>query len=163
LLAILRDARMGRWLGRVRHRLMPKAAESPPLDPVERRRIPWKACLVSTFGRLTQVVQYGVVLHAVGGVLTPSNAFVAHGIHLIGATLGDMLPNQVGVTDSAYRAFAADLGFSDEPARALSIAIVVRIAQLSLAAACVVVAALVSKQESPAGASPASAGADARS
>ena len=119
LVAILRDARMGRWLGRIRERLMPSAEKSPPLDPVDRRRVPWRACLVSTFGRSAQVVQYGVVLHAVGGALTATGAFVAHGIHLVGATVGDVLPNQAGVTDGAYRAFAADLGFADEPARSL--------------------------------------------
>lgn len=161
LLAILRDARVGRWLGRMRRRLLPHAAESPPLDPVDRRRIPWRACLVSCFGRTAQVLQYGVVLHAVGGVFSLGNSFVAHGIHLVGATLGDMVPNQIGVTDSAYRAFAGDLGFSDEPARALSIALVVRIAQLSLAAACVVVVAVT--RPSPVAPSPASARADARS
>lgn len=163
LLAILRDARMGRWLGRIRRRLMPHAAESPPLDPVERRRIPWRACLVSTFGRTMQILQYGVILHAVGGAFSLSNAVVAHGVHLVGATLGDMLPNQAGVTDGAYRAFAVELGFSGEPARALSIALVVRIAQLTLATACVVVAAIVPKQQAPDAASSASARADARS
>jgi uncharacterized membrane protein YbhN (UPF0104 family) len=162
LLAILRDARVGRWLGRMRRRLLPHATESPPLDPVDRRRIPWRACLVSCFGRTAQVLQYGVVLHAVGGAFSVGNSFVAHGIHLVGATLGDMVPNQIGVTDSAYRAFASDLGFSDEPARALSIALVVRIAQLSLAAACVVVVA-VTRHPSPVAPSAASAGADARS
>ena len=162
LLAILRDARVGRWLGRMRRHLLPHAAESAPLDPVDRRRIPWKACLVSTFGRAMQVLQYGIVLHAVGGAFSLRNAIVAHGIHLVGATLGDMVPSQIGVTDSAYRAFASDLGFSDEPARALSIALVVRTAQLSLAAACVVVVALT-RHPSPASASSASAGADARS
>lgn len=163
LLAILRDARLGRWLDRMRRRLVPGAVESAALDPEERRQVPWGATLVCCLGRAAQVVQYGVILHAVGGVLTVPNAFVAHGIHLVGATLGDLLPNQLGVTDGAYRAFAGDLGFAAEPARALSIAFVVRIAQVTLAATCVVVASLTRAAGSRDGSSPASVGADAHS
>jgi hypothetical protein len=163
LLAILRAARIGKWLDRVRRRFVPGAKESPPLDPEERRRIPWRAALVCSMGRAAQVVQYGVILHAVGGFLTVRNAFITHGIHLVGATLGDMMPNQLGVTDGAYRAFASDLGFADQPARALSIAFVVRIAQLSLAATCVIVASPMRHAASRDEASPGSARADARS
>ncbi|MGH7296778.1 MAG: lysylphosphatidylglycerol synthase transmembrane domain-containing protein, partial [Polyangiaceae bacterium] len=163
LLAILRDARVGRWLDRVRRRFVPGAAESAPLDPEERKQVPWRAALVCSLGRAAQVVQYGVILHAVGGLLTVPNAFVAHGIHLVGATLGDLMPNQLGVTDGAYRAFAGDLGFAAEPARALSIAFVARIAQVTLAATCVVVASLTRPAGLAGGTSPASAGADARS
>lgn len=163
LLAILRAARIGRWLDRIRRRIIPGAKESPPLDPEERRRIPWRAALVCSTGRLAQTLQYGVILHAVGGVLTVRNAFITHGIHLVGATLGDMLPNQMGVTDGFFRAFADQLGFADEPARALSIAFVVRIAQLTLAATCVIVASLMRSAASRDGASPAPLGADVRS
>jgi hypothetical protein len=163
LLAILRDARIGRWLDRVRRRIFPHTVESPAVDPAERKRLPWRAGLVCSLGRAAQVVQYGVVLHAVGGVITIRSAFIAHGIHLVGATLGDMLPNQLGVTDGAYRAFAGELGFAAEPARALSIAFVIRIAQLTFAATCVVVASLTRQAGSRDGSSPASVGADARS
>jgi hypothetical protein len=163
LLAILRAARIGRWLDRMRRRFVPGAKESPPLDPAERRQIPWRASLVCSLGRVAQTLQYGVILHAVGGAFSVRNAFVTHGIHLVGATLGDMLPNQLGVTDGFFRAFAGDLGFADEPARALSIAFVVRIAQLTLAATCVVVATLTKPAASRDGAAPAPVGADARS
>jgi hypothetical protein len=163
LLAILRAARIGRWLNRMRLRFVPGAVESPPLDPEERKRIPWRAWLCCCTGRTAQLVQYGIILHAVGGVTSVPNAFIAHGVHLVGATLGDMLPNQLGVTDGAYRAFAGDLGFAADPARALSIAFVVRIAQLTLAATCVVVATLTRHAASRDGSSSASVRADARS
>ncbi|HEY8039887.1 MAG TPA: hypothetical protein VIF15_08850 [Polyangiaceae bacterium] len=163
LIGILWDARVGRWLDRMRRRFVRGAAESPPLDREARRHLPWKAAVVSSVSRAAQVVQYGIVLHAVGGVATVRNAFVTHGIHLVGATLGDMMPNQLGVVDGMYRAFADDVGFGDAPARALSIAFVIRIAQLTLAGACVVVAAAMRHAASPGGASPASADADARS
>jgi hypothetical protein len=163
LLAILRAARVGRWLDRMRRRFVPGAKDSPPLDPEEQRRIPWRAALVCSMGRAGQTLQYGIILHAVGGILTPRNAFITQGIHLVGATLGDMLPNQLGATDGAYRAFAVDLGFAGEPARALSIAFVMRIAQLTLASICVVVASLTRPAASLDGASSGSARADARS
>jgi Lysylphosphatidylglycerol synthase TM region len=143
LIAILWDARLGRWLDRIRRRVLGQKEEPAPLDPQDRRRLPWHAALVCTVARASQVAQYGVILHAVGGTATFRSAFVAHGIHLIGATLGDFLPNQLGVVDGAYRAFAADVGFAHEPARALSIAFLARIAQLICASAAVVVVAML--------------------
>jgi hypothetical protein len=163
LLAVLRHERIGRWLDRMRRRFVRNAVESPPLDPEERKRIPWGAMLICTAGRAAQVVQYSFILHAVGGTVTLDTAFVAHGIHLVGASLGDMMPNQLGVTDGMYRAFAGVLGFADQPARALSIAFVVRIAQLSLTATCVLVASVTKQSASRDRLSSASARADARS
>jgi uncharacterized membrane protein YbhN (UPF0104 family) len=160
LLAILRAARVGQWIDRMRRRFVAGAKDSAPLDPEERRRVPWRAALVCSLGRAAQTLQYGIILYAVGGTLTARNAFITHGIHLVGATLGDMLPNQLGATDGAYRAFATDLGFAGDPARALSIAFVVRIAQLSLAAICVIVASLTRHAASRDGASPGSTRAD---
>jgi hypothetical protein len=164
LLAILRHGRVGQWLERQRRWLFPRAAQSEPLDPQERRRLPFGAMVSCTAGRSAQLVQYAVILASVGGVVTVPNAFIAHGIHLVGASLGDLLPNQLGVTDSIYRIFAGDLGFADDPARALSIAFVVRIAQLSLASICVVVAAVMRPAgDSPDGSSTPPVRADARS
>jgi hypothetical protein len=142
LIAILRDARLGRWLDRMRRRALGLAEETVPLDPGDRRRVPWQASVVCSVARAAQVAQYGVILHAVGGAANIRSAFVVHGIHLVGATLGDFLPNQLGVVDGAYRAFATDVGFPDDPARALSIAFLARIAQLICACACLIVVAL---------------------
>jgi len=83
-----------------------------------------------------------VLLAAVGGVASVRNAFIAHGIHLVGSTVGDVLPNQLGAVDGAYRAFAGAIGFAEAPARALSIAFLAHAVQLSCAAACIVVGAL---------------------
>lgn len=92
----------------------------------------------SFFGRWLQVAQYGIVVLAVGGVLSVRGAFVGHGIHMVGATLGAAVPNQVGVVDGAYVAFADVLGFPGAPAKALSVALVLRASQLLLAAICVI-------------------------
>ena len=163
LLLVLWDARLGRGLDRLRLRFVPGAVAQPPLDPAVRRRVPWRAMLVCSLGRSAELVEYGMVLYAVGGALSPRGAMVAHGIHLVGATMGDFVPSQLGVVDGAYRAFAGALGLGATPARALSIAFLVRIAQLTLGSACVLAAALAGSTRSRAPASPPSAGAGARS
>jgi uncharacterized membrane protein YbhN (UPF0104 family) len=163
LLAILWDARIGRGLDRLRRRFVPGAVESPPLDPAVRRRLPWRAFLVCSVSRTVQLLQYGIVLHAVGGAFSAHGAVITHGIHLVGATLGDLVPNQLGVVDGMYRAFAGAMGFGDAPERALSIAFVVRAAQFIVAGACVLIAPLTRIAEPSLEASPASARADVRS
>lgn len=93
-------------------------------------------------GRVFQSMQYGVILLAVGGALTLESGLVAQAIHLVGAGLGDMIPNQVGITEGAYRVFASSLGFEDATAQAISIALVHRICQFALAGTCLAVGAL---------------------
>ncbi len=163
LLAILWDARIGRGLDSLRRRFVPGAVEAPPMDPAIRRRLPLKACAICSLSRSMQLLQYAIVLHAVGGAFSARGAVITHGIHLVGATLGDLVPNQLGVVDGIYRAFAGAMGFGDAPERALSIAFVVRAGQFIVAGACVLIAPLTRPPEPDAGASPASARADVRS
>lgn len=155
LILTLRNERLGEWLERTRLRIFPHARPSPPIEPEARRTLPWASAGSCFVSRSVQLVQYGVVLHAVGGVATVRNAFVAHGIHLVGATIGDFVPNQLGVIDGAYRAFAPDLGFADAPARALSIAFVVRIGQLIFASICVLATAVTRHEAQRGGSAPA--------
>ena len=98
------------------------------------KAFPRRAVLCTVVGRVIQALQYGVILLAIGGQLTVSSALVAQGIHLVGSGLGDMIPNAVGITETAYRVFAPTLGFADEPARAIAIALVARLTQYTLAA-----------------------------
>jgi hypothetical protein len=163
LIAILWDARVGRWLDRARRRVFNLREERAPLDPADRRRLPWAAALICTGARTAQLAQYAVILHAVGGAATPRTALIAHGIHLVGATLGDFMPNQLGVVDAAYRAFAADVGFAAEPARALSIAFLARIGQIICATAAVLFVAALRSASSRDSGSRASADAAGRS
>jgi hypothetical protein len=106
----------------------------------------------SFFGRWLQVAQYGVVVLAVGGALSLRGAFVGHGIHMVGATVGAAVPNQVGVVDGAYVAFADVLGFPGAPAKALSVALVLRASQLLFAAVCMIIATLTRETPAPASA-----------
>jgi hypothetical protein len=140
LVAILWDARVGRWLATLRRRVS-RAQEPASLAPLA-RRIPWTAACACSVGRSAQAVQYALILSAVGGVVTFRSALVVHGVHLVGATLGDAIPGQLGVLDGTYRAFAVVIGFASEPERALSIAFVAHATQLVLAAVGVVVAAV---------------------
>ena len=142
LLAILWNARLGAWLDRQRRRFMHVPADPPPQSAQNRRPVPYVAAAICSMGRGAQVLQYGVILRAVGGVVSARGAFVAHGIHIIGTTVGDLIPGQLGVVDGAYRTFAAAIGFGGAPARALSLAFLARIAQLIVAGACVLVVGL---------------------
>lgn len=148
LLEIARNAPLGRWFQWARSRLAhPRTAPPAPAASVAPSapaafRLPWRSAIACVTARTAQLVQYGVLLSAVGGTASVRGAFIAHGIHLVGATMGDAVPNQLGVVDGTYRAFAAALGFADAPARALSIAFVAHAVQLTVAGLCVVVAAV---------------------
>jgi hypothetical protein len=162
LLAITKNARVGRWLDKMRRRFASHEEERPSQLPPEASDTPWRAIAACLVGRCAQLTQYGVILAAVGGAPSVRGAFVAQGIHLVGATLGDLFPNQLGVVDGVYRTFAPVLGLGAAPERALSIAFVVHTTQLSIAGVCVLVAALTRKDEPREGA-PSSARAGAHS
>ncbi len=138
LLLMVRSARVASLLRRKLGRLVsafPAAAEGTHANhPLAATAL--AACCV---GRAVQTVQYAVVLHAIGGRATVEAAFVTQGVHLVGALVGDFIPGQMGAMEATYRAFAGMLGVS--AAAALSIAFVVRLAQLAIAAAFFVVGA----------------------
>jgi hypothetical protein len=152
LLALVRSKRFAAWLGQ-RFRGFVEAHTAPDDLPAP-SGAPARAFGFVFLGRLIQAVQYGVAVRAVGGASTLHLALSAQGIHLVGALAGDLVPNQIGVTEGAYRAFAHALDFDAEPARALGIALLTRIAQIGLAVLCLGVATLVAKKkkERPAGA-----------
>jgi hypothetical protein len=129
-----RFSRVGGFLGR---RIRALATHGESFDEALRDETSWaRPILATTLGRLLQSVQYGVILLSVGGTLTVSSALIAQGIHLVGAGFGDFVPNQVGITEGAYRLFAPALGLEHEPARAIGIALVARICQFFLAGIC---------------------------
>ncbi len=129
---------LGARLGRRFSFLRPYAAQlddaARPLKP-----FPKRAVTFTVTGRVIQALQFGIILHAIGGELTVGSALVTQGIHLVGSGLGDMVPNAVGITEAAYRFFAETLGFGDDPAKAIAIALVARLVQFSLAGVALVV------------------------
>lgn len=146
ILIVTRTAKVGGFLGK---RFRSMVHWGPAFDEALREMpaIPYRAVALCFFGRVIQMFQYAVILHAVGGALTLTSGLVSQGIHLVGAALGDMVPNQVGFNEGAYRVFAEALGLGDDPARAVSIALVGRIAQLTVAAVCFTVTAFWRQRE----------------
>jgi hypothetical protein len=140
LLLLLANGRFAEFIKR-RLRRFETAKDEGTLRPGPRPiALAVAAC---TVGRLCQTVEYGVALHAVGGHANLVTAFATQGTLLVGAMIGDLVPGQVGVTEGAFRAFAETLGLGADPARALTIALIGRVAQLSLAVVCVVTAVVV--------------------
>jgi hypothetical protein len=126
-----RRSSVGSFLGK---RIRALASHGEVFDEALRDEVSWTRPFIATcLGRVFQAVQYGIILLAVGGRLTPVSALVSQGIHLVGAGLGDMVPNQVGITEGAYRLFAPALGLEHAPARAIGIALVARLCQFFLA------------------------------
>jgi hypothetical protein len=132
ILIVSRKLRVGRFLGK-RIRRMVHVAED--LDGALRvpRSVLAKALAVNFVGRISQTIQYGLALVAVGGAFSVGGALLAQGVHLVGAFAGDFIPNQVGVVEGTYRVFAGALGFGEDPARAVSIALLARLSQIVLA------------------------------
>lgn len=135
-----RRSSVGTWLGKHVRAL---AEHGEDFDEALRDEVSWPKPIMTTFfGRILQCVQYGIILLAVGGDLTPLSALVTQGIHLVGAGLGDMVPNQVGITEGAYRLFAPALGLASAPARAIGIALIARLCQFFLAGTALTVSTL---------------------
>jgi len=127
-------ARRGRLGERLAERFDALSVSGPETDLAlrVRRGTFAKAVAATAAARVSQTVQYGVLLLAVGGTLTVSSALATQGVHLVGAGLGDFVPGQVGVVEGAYRMFASALDLA--PARSLSIGLLARTSSLILAA-----------------------------
>jgi len=143
LLWVVRGDRLARWL---RSRFERLAAAYSAAPAATDRSAMVTASLLCCLGRAIQTIQYAVVLHAVGGLASPATALTAQGVHIVGATVGDFVPNQMGATEGMYRLFAPALGLAAAPARALSIALVMRLSQLALSAACFLAAMAIVRQ-----------------
>lgn len=133
------------WLGQrsgVR-RLLQRLRTSPPSAQAYQDALrdqlsrPFAPLFALTCGRLLQAASIGVALLAAGLEPSLSGVWLAHGVHLIGTTLGDAIPAHLGTTDIAFAAAAADLGATQ--ASAVVVALLAHFAQL----AWVVVGALV--------------------
>lgn len=136
-----RFSTVGGWLGR-RIQALSSHGESFDASLREMPAVPFLPIAAALLGRVSQSVQYGVILLAVGGALTVGSALVAQSIHLVGAGFGDMVPNQAGITETAYRIFGGHLGLEDAAASAISIALLHRICQFFLAGTSLAVGAL---------------------
>lgn len=131
-LLVLRRSRIGRWLG---ERVPALAGFGADVDEavVASNEALIRAGLWCVAARSVQIGMYASLLAAIQAHVSLRGTLVALGIHLVGAGLGDFVPNQVGVLEGAYRVFADALGLAADPARAIAIALLARIAQISIA------------------------------
>jgi hypothetical protein len=134
-----RLASVGGWLGR---RVAVLAAHGTRFDDSFEAlpALPFTSVVAVSSGRAFQTLQYGLIVAAMGASPTVSNGLVAQSIHLVGAGLGEMVPNQVGVTEGAFRLFGEVLGLS--AAAAVAIALIRRAVQLGLAGLAFLLSAL---------------------
>jgi hypothetical protein len=107
-------------------------------SPTELVRAMGFTCLA----RVVQIGMYSGLLVAVGLPISLLTTLLALGVHLVGAGLGDVVPNQVGVLEGAYRVFADALSLGDDPARAVSIALFARVSQIGVASLCMAALAM---------------------
>ncbi|MDW8247154.1 MAG: lysylphosphatidylglycerol synthase transmembrane domain-containing protein [Sandaracinaceae bacterium] len=129
ILWLSKSERMARWLGRIFPSFGQRGSE------LQGEKVGMALPIAYTcIGRVFQSVQYGTIVFALGGVAGIQSALVAQGIHLVGAAVGDLIPNQAGMTEGAYWLFGKALGFGSEPAKAVAIALFARLAQYILAA-----------------------------
>lgn len=84
--------------------------------------------------RISELAQYTLILIALGLEPNVPRVLLTNGIHIIGATAGEAIPNQLGTVESAYLYFASAIGLEGKQAQAISIALLVRIAQYLIAA-----------------------------
>jgi len=132
---LLRHVKIGGSLGRFFSKL---SHAGPQLDEniQESRRRHLPALAICFSGRTLQTLQYGVIFIAITGSVDFLDAFTAQGIQLVSRTLGDAVPNQVGVTETAFAAGAQALGLAAHPEKAVAIALLARLSNLSVAGLC---------------------------
>ncbi|AKT36817.1 lysylphosphatidylglycerol synthase domain-containing protein [Chondromyces crocatus] len=125
---VMRSPRLGRWLAR-RERLSRNAAtfqqvakETPVLSPG-----PTAALLL---GRALQVLQYGVIVHAVGVSVSAVQALFSQGLNLMALAVGVLVPGQLGVSEGAFALSASTLHTTE--AKAIAIALLAHLLQIAL-------------------------------
>lgn len=132
MMVATRHGKLGAQIGR---RISKLSALGPEIDEsIRETRSRQGVALTFCFtARLVQAVQYGVIFAAVTSTFSGTKMFVAQGIHLVGAGMGDMVPNQVGVSEGVFRFFADDLGLGSVPEQAVAIALLARLSAVGAA------------------------------
>jgi hypothetical protein len=139
MVALLGSAHLTAWLRRQLERLV-TVAPSSTSPPTQASAQAYALCVA---GRLVQTFQYGIAMVAIGGRLDVRSAFTAQGMQLLGASIGDVVPGQLGAVEGTYSVFAELLALPDAAARVISLAMLMRTALVLLALAGVFVAALL--------------------
>jgi hypothetical protein len=83
--------------------------------------VPKVATIAGLFGRAVAAVEMFVLLVALGGRHGLGATLLAQGVNLVGGTLGDLVPGQLGATDGAFALAAPSLGLAVVDGVALSV------------------------------------------
>jgi len=126
LTRVSRSQRWVRWLRR-----FPRVQEtlSRYREAAERQQmLSWDVIFIMSLSRLAQVAVFGVLFFAALGTTSLSHAFVGLSLSMLGAVAGDVIPGQLGATDTVFALAAAPLG--ESAANLATVAVVFHAAQL---------------------------------
>ncbi len=131
LRAVARFSRLGAWIGK-RFPRIASDADAFLETSRETSLVPAKPVIAMMGGRALQTGHFAVLAMAVG--LSPSvlNALALHGVYLVVAALGVLIPGQIGASEGGF-ALAAEALDATVP-QATSIALLAHIIQLALTA-----------------------------
>ncbi len=91
-------------------------------------RFPFAALGWLVAARLSQVVLLGVLTRAVGAGFTIAGPFVAQAVLLMGASVADVVPGQIGAFEATFALFCGAIGMSK--ANAVAVALLVHLVQV---------------------------------
>lgn len=132
LYLVLRHVKLGGFLGR---RFSKLSDFGPEIDGHVREGAGRHAgaLAVCLFARGIQALQYAIILYAVSGDFSVAKGLVAEGIQLAARSIGDPIPNQVGVTEGAFALSAGAIGLGGLPEKAVAVALLGRLSNISVA------------------------------
>jgi hypothetical protein len=93
------------------------------------RLVPPVPLAMFVLSRALQLASIATLLFALGADVSIATVLAAGGINLVGATLGDMVPGQLGTTDATFTISAGVLGLT--AASGLSMALAIHVVQLT--------------------------------
>jgi len=133
LYLVLRRAALGHQVSRFFPSLAERAAsfDAAAIVPT---RLYWGAVGWCLLARAVEIAQFALALAAVGLIPTPTRATLAAGVQIVGATVGEAIPGQLGAVEAAFAYFAPALGLGEQAAHAVTMPLLVRVAQFGLAA-----------------------------
>jgi hypothetical protein len=117
---VARGRAVGGWLGR-RFARVAMAAEQFQTALSEHAPVSALPLSCAVVNRTAQVLQYTILVLAMSGSTSLGRSLLAQGINLVGTSLGDLVPGQLGVTDGAFALSASALGITAADAIAISV------------------------------------------
>ena len=95
--------------------------------------VPLPLLAAFTANRALQFVSIALLLSAVGGRVNAAGVFAGNGLQLVGASLGDVVPGQLGTVDASFAFGASFIGL--DTGGAVAMALTIHVVQLAWLAA----------------------------